>query len=438
MSGLTYFLQTGRQGTCMNGPQGAAHAPDAPTRAEPLVHSERTVMLAPPARDRVNSLANLALRGLPTAYLTATSEFAQTVRAFRTPDGVALRAEGTSPRYAAIVALGLAWQPEAVQRAVLHGLNAAELAALVAERAAGNADPGAVALGAWAAAEVRGQADSSLLTQIESLLVGRRPLPTVDVAWMLTAALASTQVARSDGAIAASAAAVQRSARDRLLAAQSPQGLFPHALPAASLGRWRAHVGCYADQVYPIQALARLAVATDDTAALTAANSAAARIVELQGDAGQWWWHYDTRVGGIVEGYPVYSVHQHAMGPMALFDLLEAGGDDHREAITRGLGWLDQHPEVLEDLVSERHALVWRKVGRREPSKAARKLAAVTTTFSPGLHVPGINTILPPTEVDHECRPYELGWLLYAWRSAGVVRALAPQTNVGETSRGPA
>jgi hypothetical protein len=190
--------------------------------------------------------------------------------------------------------------------------------------------------------------------------------------------------------------------------------------------------------VYPIQALARLAVATDDTTALTAANSAAARIVELQGDAGQWWWHYDARVDGIVEGYPVYSVHQHAMGPMALFDLLEAGGDDHSEAITRGLGWLDQHPEVLEDLVSERHALIWRKVGRREPPKAARKLAAVTTSFSPGLHVPGINTILPPTEIDHECRPYELGWLLYAWRSAGVVRALAPQANFDETSRDPA
>ena len=85
-------------------------------------------------------------------------------------------------------------------------------------------------------------------------------------------------------------------------------------------------MGSFAAQVYPIQALARLHRSADDQEALAVANSVAAAICTAQGEAGQWWWHYDGRTGGVVEGYPVYSVHQHAMGPMALLDLAEAGG----------------------------------------------------------------------------------------------------------------
>jgi hypothetical protein len=104
---------------------------------------------------------------------------------------------------------------------------------------------------------------------------------------------------------------------------------------------------------------------------------------------------------------------------MALFDLFEAGGDDHRSEIALGVSWLDTHPETVEELVSERWGLVWRKVGRREPGKASRALNAVTTSVRPGTHLPGLDRLLPPGVVDHECRPYELGWLLYAWLPGG-------------------
>jgi len=73
---------------------------------------------------------------------------------------------------------------------------------------------------------------------------------------------------------------------------------------------------------------------------------------------------------------------------------------------------------VVEELVSPRFGLVWRKVGRREPPKAARAVHAATTSVRPGLHLPGLDRALPPVKVDHECRPYELGWLLYAWLDA--------------------
>lgn len=191
--------------------------------------------------------------------------------------------------------------------------------------------------------------------------------------------------------------------------------MFPHALPPSTQRPFRRHVGCFADQVYPIQALTRWSLAGGGGEPLEAANRCAAAITAQQGQQGQWWWHYDVRDGSVVEGFPVYAVHQHAMAPMALSELHAAGGDDHRAALDRGLGWLGSHPEVIEELVAERLGVVWRKVGRRERVKVVRAVSAATTSLRPGLRVPGLDVIFPPGTVDYECRPYELGWLLYAW-----------------------
>jgi hypothetical protein len=180
---------------------------------------------------------------------------------------------------------------------------------------------------------------------------------------------------------------------------------------------YRAHVGSFADQVYPIQALARLHQSADDPEALEAATSVAAGICAVQGDAGQWWWHYDSRTGDVVEGYPVYSVHQHAMAPMALLDLADAGGPYHIDAICRGVRWLSDPPETGECLVPDEPAVTWRKVARSDPRKAVRGLRAASTWIRPGMRISTLDRVFPPGTVDHECRPYELGWLLFTWLS---------------------
>ena len=136
----------------------------------------------------------------------------------------------------------------------------------------------------------------------------------------------------------------------------------------------------------------------------------------------------------VVEGYPVYSVHQHAMAPMALLDLAEAGGDDHGAEIASGLGWLTTHPEVTGELVDSEHGVVWRKVGRREPRKAVRRLSAVTTAARSGMRVPGLDRAFPPVVIDHECRPYELGWLLYAWLRPSGSRYLGCDPSLPDTA----
>jgi exopolysaccharide biosynthesis WecB/TagA/CpsF family protein len=380
------------------------------------------------AVEQIRQLVELAQRGLPAAYRSEPVGFAQTVRGLRGPAGTELRPEGRNLRYGAITALGVARLGEEAQRVILGGLTAVDLAQAVAEQTRASRDPGTVAIAAWAAAEVAGMHDAELFGRLSGLLASGDPLPIVDIAWMLTAAVEAADLADTSRVAAESSA--------RLLEAQGANGIFPHWSRSRVNDRWRAAVGCFADQVYPIQALARLFRATDEERYLTAADSTAQRICELQGPAGQWWWHYDSRTGDVLEKYPVYSVHQHAMAPMALFDLVEAGGADHSASVAAGIRWLATHPEVVEELVSERHSLVWRKVGRREPRKAARALSAATAAVNPRLHPPGLDRAFPAVKVDYECRPYELGWLLYGWLPSRPRARRRPEISIPSDASG--
>ena len=384
--------------------------PRDPSRQSRL---ERAGTVSNDIRNRLEQFIHLAERGLPR--LRCGEGFAHTGR--RVSGAVTqVRAEGDNLRYALMVALGLGQRDGATQVRVLGGPSASDLAKQGAARSKDSEDLGAVALGAWAVAEVAGRADEFLFERLESAISSDDAIDTVICAWALTAAVAGLPYHDTTKLAAAAAA--------RLRAAQSPAGVFPHKLPATAIGRLRRHVGCFADQIYPIQALARYSVAFADEGALSAANACAAMIVAGQGGEGQWAWHYDVRTGDVVECYPVYSVHQHAMAPMGLLDLIEAGGTDCLDAVVKGVEWLDRHPETSAELVSEDVDMIWRKIARREPKKAVRSIASVTTATAPGLRIPGLDTVFPANRIDYECRPYELGWLIYAWCADTVMDKL--------------
>jgi hypothetical protein len=368
--------------------------------------------------DDIGTLCDLAVEGLERMYLGA-GYFPFTLRRVRVEGKRQCRREGDSLRYAINAVQGLAQLPEGTQKRVLKGELAADLVPGLIERAMASREMGALALAAWAAAEITAAPNQPLFSMLAERLQSGLPVDTVPTAWALSAAVAA-------GPAAADAPRVATLAAEKLGQGQAASGLFPHVLPAAVQGWARAHVGSFADQIYPIQALARLGASRADAKALAAANRTAAAIVGLQGRAGQWWWHYDLRDGSVSEGYPVYSVHQHGMAPMALLDLWEAGGADHRQAVFNGVGWLGAHPETRESMISVPEAVVWRKVGRREPGKWVRSASAVTTALRPGWHLPLLDTVFPPGRIDHECRPYEFGWLLYAWRSPLGGLALLP------------
>jgi exopolysaccharide biosynthesis WecB/TagA/CpsF family protein len=371
-------------------------------------------------------LSKVSVRGLAHMYEPRSRSFPQTVRA--SGSGLPPVPAGRSVRYTAIAALGLSRLDEPTRREVLAGDDVLDLIPGILGLALAGRDPGALALAVWAAIEVapaRGAGvpeRERVCRALDRLLTNVRTdsaLPTVDHAWTLVALLEAARRPALAEAVGGPDQLAQAAAwaAERLLTAQGPTGLFPHHLPADRLSGLRSHVGCFADQVYPIQALSRYAAATGDARALAAAGRCADRIVALQGPQGQWWWHYDWRHGTVIEGYPVYSVHQHAMAPMALLELREAGGPDHRAAVAAGLGWLLERPESATDLIADELGVVWRKVGRREPRKVVRRLRSAASAAQPELRLGWLEVVFPPGPVDLECRPYELGWMLYAWHA---------------------
>ncbi|MFI9251858.1 hypothetical protein [Streptomyces sp. NPDC053069] len=368
-------------------------------------------------------LLAVAESGLPSMLLPGGEAFAFTLAGRQAPDGSwTLERRGTSTRYAAITALGVRFLPEDRQRAVLGGRTAQEFTGLLVESLPAVANLGDAALIAWAAAETGHPKLSDAVARVEALDEDGRPQYTVEAAWVLSALAAARGTVDVERRFSA--------ARDRLLRARiGDSPLFPHATGPGLLPWYRAHVGCFADQTYPLQALARAHASGDgdgDPQALAAAEACAARICALQGDGGQWWWHYDARTGGVVEGYPVYSVHQHAMAPTALFDLADAGGTDFGASVRTGLAWmtdvpeLAEHPERKEPLILDGLGATWRKVYRGDPKKAVRAARGLGTRIAPSLRLKPLDRVYRPLSVDRECRPYEFGWMLYAWQGGRI------------------
>ena len=92
----------------------------------------------------------------------------------------------------------------------------------------------------------------------------------------------------------------------------------------------------------------------------------------------------------MIERYPVYAVHQDAMGPMALFALQDACGRDHREAVTRSMDWLVEPPELEYSLIDTEAGLIWRKVARREVWRIVRRTQALASRVHPRLRMPAV------------------------------------------------
>jgi hypothetical protein len=357
----------------------------------------------PAAAVLVDRLLGVAASALPQMY--SDGIFAFRMDGTRDPDGAwRLTAAGTSPRYTAIAALGLSHMAVADQRLLLAGDTCDDLIEGLAGRADQQTSLGDVAVSCWAAAESGHAALPRLLSRLGELAASPEPRYAVDAAWLVSALVAARPYADVEQALA--------DARDRLLAARG-RHLYPHVTGGSPW--YRAHVGSFADQIYPLQALARLHRSSADPEALKVAGEIAAALCAAQGESGQWWWHYDARTGGVVEGYPVYTVHQHAMAPMALLDLAEANGPDHMDAIGRGLQWLAEPTEAEEPLVPGDVQITWRKVARNDRRKLVRGLRAAGTRVSSSARLRALDRRFPPGTVDHECRPYELGWLLAAW-----------------------
>lgn len=272
---------------------------------------------------------------------------------------------------------------------------------------------GDFALLLWAAAESgRDDCDRFVKMLVQRWPEGQRISNAVELGWVVQSLVCLSELADLD----ADTKKVLKAAYDKLLKLYNPDSrLFARHDRAGLKEMLSRRVACFADQVYPILALANYGRHFHDLRSSDVAVAVADTICRLQGPQGQWWWHYDVQTGKVAEEYPVFSVHQHGMAPMALFAVDAVVGTDHRPYIEKGLVWLDGQNELNEQMIESDKGIIWRDIHRREIGKMFRLIRGLlVTTGLTGTHrLAGKN--LFGYVINRECRPYELGWLLYAW-----------------------
>jgi hypothetical protein len=316
--------------------------------------------------------------------------------------------EGLSPRYTMMTLLGL-------HRYELSALGspvpiAPVLDALLRDTSwiAGAGDLGLLL---WTCAELVPERLHAIYRQVGAqgalaLFSDGRQGHTMEVAWYLNGVASCYLAGHDDLPGLAEQVAGARKILERNCGAS---GVYGHLSRNKSVGGFmRGRIGSFADQVYPTIAFARLSQALQDDKARQMALRTAEKMCELQGPLGEWSWHYDSVTGRVVSRYPVYSVHQHAMGPMMLFAASEATGRDFSEAIYKGLAWISGDNELRRDFVEPSLGLVWRCI-------YLDSMDAFTHGALRFLQLRSGTVDAIRLKVRYECRPYELGWLLYAF-----------------------
>jgi hypothetical protein len=361
---------------------------------------------------RMKELAGVALRALPQMYDERTNLFSQKAL----PTGGRLVNRGENAYYSAASMVGILSQPDVspesvvpVGKALDALLEACDVdhggpllsTTLWAGALAG--DPRAARLVASLERSLDvGQAESAALGQVlKGLVVGAEAFPEVrDVALDLAQGCAAELLDR-------------HSSRSRVFRAmpQRPSGL------RTMLG---ARITSFASQVYPLLGLAALHDYRGE-APPPALRQTAEHLVEAQGPFGQWWWLYSPSTATVLEGYPVYSVHQDGMAFMGLVPVEKLGEGSYREALALGLEWLDGRNELSLPLVEEEPPFICRniqRVGSDADAVFGISRANLARAMFRSLHPRTVKdqTEVPPEQLEplRECRSYHLGWLLYA------------------------
>jgi hypothetical protein len=271
---------------------------------------------------------------------------------------------------------------------------------------------GALGLLLWVCAEITPELLDDAIARTDAVTALERSSDarsgsTMELAWFLTGIAKGVLVEPSQKRRWEH---VARACYAALKGNQGSSGFFGHLSSRTGPRGWlRGRIGSFADQVYPILALTHFAEAFHDESALAAARACARAICHVQGPLGQWWWHYDAGSGRVAQRYPVYSVHQDGMAPMALFALSRAIGQDFTEPVQKGLAWIYGRNELQRDMRDLERKVIWRNIHFSRRSQLLRH----ELTFWLRSRFDGA----PPANlrVLHECRPYHLGWLLYAF-----------------------
>jgi hypothetical protein len=334
---------------------------------------------------------------------------------------------GTNVRYTAIALVGLAADSGGVPDAFAPSINS------LVEHAADSADASVLGAATWALALARDER----MGWLSRLLDERIDAPRA-ASMGLGLAITGLAAAAEHGGIAASSARTTAQRYTVELTSRLSRGGY-FAGSGRLFRRGRLLYGgstSFASQVYPLHGLAA-AVRVLDLEHPERALRVGRLLVDAQGSLGQWWWFYSTHSGRVLEGYPVYSVHQDAMAFMALLPLQELGHGSFAGPLSLGLRWLFGENELRSTLVDQDRGFIARCIQRRgSDSDGLGGLSAASrrrlVLASRGLaRSAGIGAEPVELEILKECRSYHLGWILYARALLGRV---VPHARVGSSA----
>jgi hypothetical protein len=361
------------------------------------------------AAQNARELNSLALRGLVSMFDPERKLFCYRIR--RTDRG--LVREGLSHRYTVMALLGLNALEHAHGRTRLNVDGIFDSCVRDTHWIRGVGDLGLLI---WLTAERSPDRLQELFRRVDlESCLGRfqdaREARTMELAWFL-AGLCHAAMASPDCPWPLDDLAVETYHLIEYNRGES--GLFGHLARNSSWSGWiRGRIGNFADQIYPIYALSKFAGAFKLDEPLEAAVECARAVCSRQGPLGQWWWLYDSVTGRVLSRYPVFSIDQHGMAPLALFAVEDASHHSFQEFVSRGLNWIYGSNELGQDLRSSSHGLIWRGI---LPTRKRRKYWDTA-----------LNYIRPPKEqtpadlqIFYESRPHELGLLLYSFARFGT------------------
>ena len=352
-------------------------------------------------KELIDELVELAVNGLNDMFIESELEFALKKKL----DGEDLILEGRNTRYTLINLIGL-------YKAECNGFKINIDLKKVLKNKIKNANKldgvGDIGLLLWATSLISYEELPKLLTKInfQNILTSYKDAEsklTMELSWLLIGLLmASTFSTTFKKSVGNLSDIVYKILRNNY----GGKGIFTHLSTDSPHGKFRGNIASFADQVYPIYAFVLYSQQTGNEESLLIAEETALKICQFQGENGEWMWHYNASTGEVISKYPVYSVHQDAMAPMALFAIQKATKKNYEEHIARGLDWLTKNP-LQYNMISRKNNAIWRAI---EPDNTHRKIRS--TLSSLGLNLPNEYKNL---EVLKECWSYHLGWILHAF-----------------------
>lgn len=362
---------------------------------------------------RMKELAGIALGALPQMYDETSSLFSQKAL----PRDGRLVNRGENAYYSAASMVGILTQPEVSPDAVVPVGKA-----LDALQASCETDHGSPLLSTtlWAGAIAGDRRAPGLVGALERSL----DVEAAESAALGQALRGLTAGAEAFPGVRDAALALAGRCAAELLDRHSAQSRVFRAMPRRPSGlrtMLGARITSFASQVYPLLGLASL-YSLRGEAPPPALRQTAEHLVEAQGPLGQWWWLYAPSTATVLEGYPVYSVHQDGMAFMGLVPVEKLGEGSYTEALTLGVEWLDERNELSLSLVDEDPPFICRniqRVGSDADAPFGISRANFYRTVARSLRPGSVSdrTVAAPAELEplRECRSYHLGWLLYAY-----------------------